>query len=100
MSPRGRVRPGAPSTIRAEARAASALNHPSIVTIYEVGEHEGTPFIAMEYIEGVTIREMIDKGPLPNDMVIRYGAQMAEGLAKAHKPESFTAIETGEHHRH
>jgi TolB-like protein/Flp pilus assembly protein TadD/predicted Ser/Thr protein kinase len=68
-----------------EARAASALNHPNIVTIYEIGEHEGSPFIAMEYVEGRTLREILDDGPVPNDALVRYAAQMAEGLAKAHQ---------------
>ena len=67
-----------------EARAASALNHPNIVTIYEIGDHEGTPYIAMEYVEGKTLREMLAGGPLPNDKLVRYATQMAEGLAKAH----------------
>lgn len=67
-----------------EARAASALNHPNIVTIYEIGRHEGTPYIAMEYVEGVSLREMQARGPLPNDKLIRYATEMAEGLAKAH----------------
>ena len=68
-----------------EARAASTLNHPNIVTIYEIGEHEGTPFIAMEYVKGRTLREILADGPLPNDKLIRYATQMAEGLAKAHQ---------------
>lgn len=68
-----------------EARAASALNHPNIVTIYEIGEHEDTPYIAMEYVVGKSLREILGDGPLPNDKLIRYGTQMAEGLAKAHE---------------
>ena len=87
-----------------EARAASALNHPNIVTIYEIGEHEGTPFIAMEYVKGRTLREILADGPLPNDKLIRYATQMAEGLAKAHqagivhrdlKPENIIISEDG-----
>jgi len=68
-----------------EARVGSALNHPNIVTIYEIGEHEGTPYIAMEYVEGKTLREMLSSGPLPNDKLIRYATQLGEGLAKAHQ---------------
>ena len=87
-----------------EARAASALNHPNIVTIYEIGEHEGTPFIAMEYVNGRTLREILANGPLPNDKLIRYATQMAEGLAKAHqagivhrdlKPENVMVTDDG-----
>ena len=87
-----------------EARAASALNHPNIVTIYEIGEHEGTPFIAMEYVKGETLREILADGPLPNDKLIRYARQMAEGLAKAHqagivhrdlKPENVMVTDDG-----
>ena len=87
-----------------EARAASALNHPNIVTIYEIGEHEGTPYIAMEFVDGVTLREMLAGGALPNDKLIRYATQMAEGLAKAHqagivhrdlKPENIVISDDG-----
>ena len=87
-----------------EARAASALNHPHIVTIYEIGEHEGTPYIAMEYVKGKTLRELLADGPLPIDKLMRYASQMAEGLAKAHqagivhrdlKPENIIITEDG-----
>ena len=67
-----------------EARAASALNHPNIVTIHEFGEHDGITYIAMELVEGITLRALIDKGPIPTDKLLRYAAQIAEGLAKAH----------------
>ena len=68
-----------------EARAASALNHPNIVTIYEIGEHDGSPFIVMEYVEGATLREILTVAPLPRDKLFRYATQLAEGLAKAHQ---------------
>ena len=68
-----------------EARAASALNHPNIVTIYEVREHDGNPYIVMEYVEGVRLREILASGPVPNDELVRYATQLAEGLAKAHQ---------------
>src|SRR5437867_3780431 len=67
-----------------EAQAAAALNHPHIAHIYEIGESEGVHFIAMEYIDGETLREKIhhDKKPLPK--LLKYLTQVAEGLAKAH----------------
>ena len=67
-----------------EARSASALNHPNIITIHDIGEHEGTHYIAMEYVEGVTLREMLADESLPADKLIRYSSQIADGLAKAH----------------
>ncbi|HEY1250436.1 MAG TPA: WD40 repeat domain-containing serine/threonine protein kinase [Thermoanaerobaculia bacterium] len=68
-----------------EARAASALNHPNILTIYDIGEADGTVFIAMELVEGKTLRELIAGGePLPTRKLLDIGVQTAEGLAKAH----------------
>ena len=68
-----------------EARAASALNHPNILTIYDVGEADGTIYIAMELVEGKTLRELVASGePLPTKKLLDVAAQTAEGLAKAH----------------
>ena len=68
-----------------EARAASALNHPHICTIHEVGEHEGQAFIVMEYVEGKPLSQLIPSDGLPPESVIRYGAQIADALAHAHE---------------
>ncbi|HYC59747.1 MAG TPA: tetratricopeptide repeat protein [Thermoanaerobaculia bacterium] len=68
-----------------EARSASALNHPNIVTIHEVGAEEGTPYIVMEYIEGHDLRSMIQEGPVAVSKVLDIGAQIADGLAAAHE---------------
>ncbi|MBA2527038.1 MAG: protein kinase [Pyrinomonadaceae bacterium] len=67
-----------------EAKAAAALNHPNIAHIYEIGEADGTYFIAMEYVEGATLRQMVHRERTPLDKFLRYLAQVAEGLAKAH----------------
>lgn len=68
-----------------EARTASALNHPNIVTIYDAGEHQGTFFIAMEYLEGTTLQQMIaTRRALPPEEVVRIGTQICEGLEYAH----------------
>ncbi len=72
------------SRFEQEARAASALNHPNIITIYEVGLSDTTPFIAMELVDGKTLRELSASGPMPVRRVIDIAAQVAEGLAKAH----------------
>ena len=68
-----------------EARAASALNHPNIVTIYELGQDGSTHYIAMELVEGKTLRELLACGSLPIRKAIDIAAQVAEGLAKAHE---------------
>jgi len=67
-----------------EARAAAAVAHPNIATIHEIGEDDGRVFIAMELVEGVTLRAMLEKGPLPPANVVRIGLQVARALAKAH----------------
>jgi len=67
-----------------EARAAGRLNHPNIVTIYTVGEHDGQHFIAMEYLPGQTLRERLDEGPLPAAEAVRILDGVAAGLDHAH----------------
>ena len=68
-----------------EARSASALNHPSIVTIYDVGQTDGVSWIAMELVEGKTLRELLVSGALPVKRLLQLATTAAEGLAKAHE---------------
>ncbi len=68
-----------------EARSASALNHPNIVTIHEVGTADGGPYIVMEYIEGADLRSMVRDGPLSVRRVLDIGTQIADGLSAAHE---------------
>ncbi|MCH7878419.1 MAG: protein kinase [candidate division Zixibacteria bacterium] len=73
------------SRLQHEAQAAAALNHPNIVTIYEFGEHEGRLFIAMEYVSGQTLAEVIAGGKLTTKKALEAAAQICDGLAVAHK---------------
>ncbi len=67
-----------------EARSASALDHPNIITIYDIGSADETLYIAMQYVEGKTLRELLSSSPLPTKKVLEISVQIAEGLAKAH----------------
>jgi len=70
-----------------EARSASALNHPHICTIYDVGDWDGRPFIAMEYLEGASLRRRLDAGPLKLVELVRFAIDIAEALEAAHAQE-------------
>lgn len=68
-----------------EARAVSALNHPNICHLYDIGTQEGTAFLVMEYLDGETLADRLVKGPLPPKQALEYGMQIAQALASAHK---------------
>jgi serine/threonine-protein kinase len=68
-----------------EARATSALNHPNILTVYDIGTHDGSPYIVTELLEGEELRDRLEAGPLPLRKVVDYAQQIVSGLSAAHE---------------
>jgi len=77
--------PQARQRLMQEARAASRLNHPNIATIYEVGEVDGSPFIAMEEVSGESLKQLLQRGPIPQQNLGEVATQIAEALNEAHQ---------------
>ena len=84
---RGRQRSGALPRFEQEARAASALNHPNIVSVYDIGEEASHPYIVMELVDGESLRALMSAGPCPDELLLHLAVQMADGLVAAHERE-------------
>src|SRR5215831_9154616 len=68
-----------------EARTISTLNHPHICVLYDIGHQDGMDYLVMECVEGETLEKRLEKGPLPVEQVLKYGAQVADALGRAHR---------------
>src|SRR5215472_9909985 len=68
-----------------EAKTTSSLNHPHICVLYDIGSQDGVDYLVMECVEGETLAKRLERGPLPLDQVLKYGAQVAGALDKAHR---------------
>ena len=77
-------KPDARERFEREARAISALNHPHICHLYDVGSQDGVRYLVMEYLEGETLANRLLRGPLPQDQFLKYGIEICDALEKAH----------------
>src|SRR5262244_3689010 len=77
--------PGRKQRFEREAKTISGLNHPHICVLYDVGQQDGIDYLVMEFLEGESLAKRLEKGPLPLEQVLKYGAQIADALDRAHR---------------